>query len=277
MSNDSLALFLDIDGVLNSAPFLRHQRNHVPEDEHCLCAPENLRALERLCDEAEVKSIVVSSSWRTDRSIEELRFLLAKKGFSMQGRIDRATEEAPDTAEGRTEAIKAYVELHEVQRFLVLDDFHIAEVRNGIVIRCDPSRGLTDSQVPGIVKQCLALPVLPYVTRREHAVVDALVNLLGTHDDDPEAHLLNALLDALEWHLRHEWPGSRPGASYDGAARAEIVERSDRGAVVTGMAWELDGSKEDRPVPFTLSVEADVATRRLTTFDIHLDREGNDV
>ncbi len=168
-----------------------------------------------------------------------------------------------------TEAIQAYVEIHEVQRFLVLDDFHLAQMSNGIVIRCDPFRGLTDSDVPAIVKQLVALPVLSVVTRRERAVVDALVALLGSHED-PEGSLLDALLNALEWHLRHTWPGSKSGASYDGMAWAEIEESSERGIVVTGTAWELDGCEEGRPVRFTLSVEAEAATRRLTRCSIHL-------
>ena len=275
MPDDSFTLFLDLDGVLNSDPFLRHQRNHVPEDKCLLCDPKNLRALELLCDEADINNIVVSSSWRTGRSVEDLRFLFTKEGFSMPGRIDGATDGAPDTPEGRSEAIQAYVDTHEVQRFLVLDDFHLPEMRDGIVIRCDPNRGLTDLDVPEIVKQCQALPVLSFVTRREHAVVDALVALLGS-DGDPEAKLLDALFNALEWHLRHEWPASRSGASFDGMARAEVVERSECGVVVTGTAWELGSPKQDRLIPFTLRVEADAATRRLATCDIHVAPEDED-
>ena len=81
-------MFLDFDGVLNNEPFLRHQRNHPPPDGPRLFAHKNMQALNKLCNELPVSSIVVSSSWRTNRDLDELRLLLAREGFSAPGLLD---------------------------------------------------------------------------------------------------------------------------------------------------------------------------------------------
>ncbi len=146
-------LFLDIDGVLNSEPFLRHQRNHTPPHEQALCDSENLRALEELCRAADIQHIVIASSWRVGRSVKELRYLLTREGFAMPGRIEGATGDAPDTPEGRAAAIRAFVQMHQIAHFLVLDDYPLGTMPGGVVVQCNPNQGLTREHVSAIVER----------------------------------------------------------------------------------------------------------------------------
>lgn len=71
-------LMLDFDGVLNNEVFLRQQRNRGGSR---LFDPDNIANLDQLCALLPVEKIVVSSSWREGRTIEQLRGLLREEGF----------------------------------------------------------------------------------------------------------------------------------------------------------------------------------------------------
>lgn len=107
-------LFLDIDGVLNSEAWYR-ARPDGPWSEAREIDPEAmwiLRALVRMAD----CQIVISSSWRIGRTLDELRALLP--GLPI---IDRTPTKT--TAETRGAEVNAWLEKHpEVTAHAILDD-----------------------------------------------------------------------------------------------------------------------------------------------------------
>lgn len=152
-----IVLFLDFDGVLNGDRFLRHQRNHPPGRGHRLFDPDNLAALERLCVHAPVASIVVTSTWRVERSVVALRELLAGEGF---GQVERIVDVTPDLGAGlrsRAAEIHAWIATHGEGagsgpiRPLILDDFDLGSRIGEGFFRVDGNEGLTLARVDEIL------------------------------------------------------------------------------------------------------------------------------
>ena len=111
-------LFLDFDGVLNNEPFLRHQKNHREISGQKLFDPNNMASLNHFLRNSNIKNIVISSSWRLNRSLKELQNLLDIGMFEFSGFVVGATEIL-----GRREnEINLYVKEHNISNFLVLDD-----------------------------------------------------------------------------------------------------------------------------------------------------------
>ena len=108
-------LFLDIDGVLNHAASGR--REDVPGMAGWL-DPSHLEALNRVAIATNAR-IVVSSSWRVGRTLEDLRTLLCD--FGVVAPIVDATPVAESRR--RDEEILAWLARHpEVQAYAVVDD-----------------------------------------------------------------------------------------------------------------------------------------------------------
>jgi len=81
-------IFLDIDGVLNYKLFWKEKRqcerrdelsDDAPDGAHDLCE-NRIELLNSLIEDTGAK-VVVSSSWRKNRTIEELQTVLDYKGF----------------------------------------------------------------------------------------------------------------------------------------------------------------------------------------------------
>lgn len=144
-----LVLFLDFDGVLNGDAFLRHQRNHPSREGPRFFDPDNLDALDRLCEQLAIEHIVVTSTWRIGRSLAELRRMLADEGFARAHRVVDVTPDFGGGLRARPAEITAWAVQHRPLRMLVLDDAPLA-LRQGFV-RIDPNTGLTRVLVDAIV------------------------------------------------------------------------------------------------------------------------------
>jgi len=123
-------VFLDIDGVLNHHAFwdryVEEHGKHVGMH-HELC-PISMGHLNRLLDETGAE-VVVSSTWRLGRSLEELQEVLEANGFTgevvgktMNSYSNRRLWEKYHQLRGRQ--IMAYIREHleEGDRFVILDD-----------------------------------------------------------------------------------------------------------------------------------------------------------
>jgi len=137
-------LFLDFDGVLNGDDFLRFQKAHVPRAEHRLFDPRNLRALEHLVDQLRIEYCIVSSSWRKDRSIPQIRELLGREGLACTHRITGVTPVLGRRAlDLRAAEIAAWIGTHAPERYVVLDDFDLTAEHGSSFFRTDAATGLT--------------------------------------------------------------------------------------------------------------------------------------
>jgi len=108
-----IVVFLDFDGVLNSADTMKQGVHLHPDFVVRLC---------RLCRDHKV-NIVVSSSWRFIHTIEEIRGFLRVTGMFGSERmvIDKTPNLSGDSKRG--DEIKAWLDEHdEVEGFIIIDD-----------------------------------------------------------------------------------------------------------------------------------------------------------
>jgi hypothetical protein len=143
-------LLLDFDGVLNTEGFLRHERSHGSGR---LFDPQSVAALDTLCRSVPVKRIVVTSSWRLGRSIDELRALLRDEGLASAELVSDVTGPSLGFgALGRQEEIGAWLQAHPAEHVLILDDYALDSVAGAICFRVNRATGLTTSMLDAIAQ-----------------------------------------------------------------------------------------------------------------------------
>jgi hypothetical protein len=104
-------LFLDFDGVLNSASTMKHGVH--------LCN-KRVVMLSELCKELDL-NVVISSSWRILYSLSELKEMLHRTGFGGRRRIIDVTNEHNTGHRGIE--IKIWLTAHpEVTKYAIIDD-----------------------------------------------------------------------------------------------------------------------------------------------------------
>lgn len=140
-------LYLDFDGVLNSDPFLRRQRNVLPQSEHRLFDVENLLALDSLCEALPVASIVITSTWREGRSVQLLQELLAGEGFRHGSLVSGVTP----FGKTRAAEILSHARSHAVGRYFVLDDMNLHPLVPPVFFQTSAATGLTRDLVDRVL------------------------------------------------------------------------------------------------------------------------------
>lgn len=142
MGDGRLVLFLDFDGVLNSREWML---NRGAFDE---IGPRlDTEAVERLngvLDETGAV-VVVSSSWRNDASVDDLRGVLESNGFD--GEVIDKTRNL-DSGERRGDVIREWVDEHpDISGYAVVDDIPeavVGPIPAGNVVETSYDTGLTD-------------------------------------------------------------------------------------------------------------------------------------
>ncbi len=153
MQSRPLTLFLDFDGVLNNDNFLRHQKNHVPASEHKLFDPTNIASLNALCAKLPIGQIVISSTWKKNRTLNEIRKLLSREGFLFAERIISVTPELGIQYEARADEIKEWISNNGPTAILVLDDFDLTSSLSEGFFKVNSADGLTADLVASIVSK----------------------------------------------------------------------------------------------------------------------------
>ena len=128
------AIFLDIDGVLNSeASVIYHFRvlgKLAPRDfereQRALCpiCISNLNYLFEMANDQDLK-IVISSTWRLTVNLDEIKKTIEVQGFLFPEKIIDATPiwRKSDFYPGRCDEIEAWLNQHpEVTEYSILDD-----------------------------------------------------------------------------------------------------------------------------------------------------------
>lgn len=125
-------LFLDIDGVLNSADYMKHRR-HIRRPTRDAIDALTVPRLNAITDRSGA-AIVISSTWRKMYQLDDLARVLAQHGVT--GRVIGATPVLVDPlgpphkdgfqpcrSKPRAHEIAAWLDAHpEVTSFAVLDD-----------------------------------------------------------------------------------------------------------------------------------------------------------
>jgi hypothetical protein len=125
-------IFLDFDGVLNHEAFYnkRHEigRDKYPPYPLCEIDPDSIRTLNFIIERTEAK-VVISSTWRHGRTIEELQNILKYHGFN--GEIIDITPSFKDDHSLRGNEILYWIkknkeligkQYHEYENYLIFDD-----------------------------------------------------------------------------------------------------------------------------------------------------------
>lgn len=148
-------IFLDMDGVLNSAHFFKKQdpneiKAYDASDDFFrgMIDPVAVAVLSEIAEKSGA-SLVLSSSWRQVISLEDLEPMLRKAGYKGKGFIGKTDSKGAH----RWEEISRFVHQHPyIERYLVLDDTQDAYVP-GHTIKTSSGTGL----LPGHVPEALAI------------------------------------------------------------------------------------------------------------------------
>lgn len=109
-----MIIFLDIDGVM--LPYLSEYLKTRHEDGDYPFKPESVEALNNIVDRLNAK-IVISSTWRTSRTIERMKEIFKNRGVT--GEIIDYT---PMLGGDRGEEIQTWLDMHDYDDFIIIDD-----------------------------------------------------------------------------------------------------------------------------------------------------------
>ncbi len=125
-------IFLDFDGVLNHEIFYQKRMDdgmeNYPPYPLCEIDPKNIQVLNFIIEKTGAK-IVISSTWRHGRTIEELQNILNYHGF--EGEIISITPSFRDDCSLRGNEILQWIkdskeligsDYHEFENYVILDD-----------------------------------------------------------------------------------------------------------------------------------------------------------
>lgn len=177
------ALFLDIDGVLNSSAWFEAQQEQVnayvldPDDENKGIDPDAVAHLNRIV-QATGAIIVISSTWRKLHSLPHIERLLHYRGFSHKGRIIGATpdlqggfmtpafakfiQENPEYrhrySNTRGNEIQAWLDaVPGVQSLVILDDDDDMAHLSPLLVKTDNRIGLTSEDADRAIARLVYL------------------------------------------------------------------------------------------------------------------------
>lgn len=141
-------VFLDIDGVLNSRPFLMTRPAAASHREAALNAfdPRAIRRLERIVKEADAK-VVISSAWRHAYPSVLIGEFLAHHGFT--GTVIDSTPSIPRRGgdERGYEIREWLLRQPAVTAFVILDDIRTMGPLQHALVNTSSETGLLDSHV----------------------------------------------------------------------------------------------------------------------------------
>jgi HAD domain in Swiss Army Knife RNA repair proteins len=149
---EAITLILDFDGVLNNEPFLRQEKNTGGTR---LFDPVNIESLNLLCTSLAIESIVVSSSWREGRTVEQLRSLLVQIHFAHSQLMVATTGPAIGVGhDGRAKEISAWMATTSRHRVVVLDDYNLPDIPGAMCFQINAQQGLTKAKTEHISNVC---------------------------------------------------------------------------------------------------------------------------
>ncbi len=158
-------VFLDVDGVLNSERYWDRVRDTITDLDYMtgsgkLIDDEAVGRLNALIEATGAK-VVVSSTWRRKRTVEELQALLASRGFAgdVVGKtadyVDAAVAGVADAREVRREhEIRHWLSTTDlnVDVFVILDDEAEMGSLGDRLVRVSGDVGLQDENVARAVR-----------------------------------------------------------------------------------------------------------------------------
>lgn len=134
-------IFLDIDGVLNSDPFLKDQHDIGSFEDVDHIDPSRINILNKLIHETGA-SIVISSAWRLQFKFDNLALFLNKLGIN-GAIIDRTI----DFKNIRDLEISKWIADNKPSNIVILEDCHDMNDLLPFTVMTDPDVGLSEEDV----------------------------------------------------------------------------------------------------------------------------------
>jgi len=143
-------IFLDIDGVLVNDRSLRTKRIYSLHEN---CDPSCVKALNRIIASTGAE-IVVSSTWRTQGPLAEMREIL-NLHFEIDGQVLDCTPELENFSAARHEEITAWLGHHKpslVESFVIIDDYDNMGPLQSRLVRTREEEGLTEDDADRAIR-----------------------------------------------------------------------------------------------------------------------------
>jgi hypothetical protein len=136
-------IFLDIDGVMNSNNHLVESKAH----EYLEFDPICVESLKKILKETNAK-IVISSTWRIKRSLEEL-----KRIFSIYDISNYIIGVTPNLWKERGHEIQEYIDIHKniIKKFVIIDDDSDMEHLMPYLVKINYLNGLTNEEAERVI------------------------------------------------------------------------------------------------------------------------------
>ena len=135
-----MIVFLDIDGVLNSFDFYNNESSIGKELPY---SNIDLRCIHRLNNLNNVQ-FVISSSWRNNYIIDELKTIFKNCGFIHN--IIACLDIIDDDIIERGKLIEKYINDNNIQKYIIIDD-EIIDSHIDKLFLCDSNFGLTETNL----------------------------------------------------------------------------------------------------------------------------------
>lgn len=120
-------VFLDFDGVLNGSYYLYYRFKGGMVDHLPYFNPDCIERVNRLCDQSRAR-IVVASSWRRERTLDELRQLLQSQRIWTRLKIIDKTPDRSDSGREIGYAIRDWMRTRRIvpKQYAILSNGRIA-------------------------------------------------------------------------------------------------------------------------------------------------------
>jgi hypothetical protein len=144
-------IFLDIDGVLNTANYLKRQKIESGKATNKLWDPTACKHISMLCEHYEA-GIVITSSWRHEYDIEQLQEFFGSNNISPRFIKDVTDSYAPQQDENnycRGHEVKYWLQQNSNQAtsYVIIDDeARFLEVQQDHLVRVDKEKGFSTKE-----------------------------------------------------------------------------------------------------------------------------------
>ena len=147
-------LFLDFDGVLNNTTlWFEHAAKQIDQrDPSNNLSSTIVERLNRVIESTDCH-IVVSSAWRWDYTLDQLRGFLSKKGFKYPKRVIDVTNNI--SPQNREVEVSEWLLRHpHVKTYAVIDDieFLFNEIHGNQFVHTENRHGMTEENVNEIIE-----------------------------------------------------------------------------------------------------------------------------
>lgn len=153
-------IFLDIDGVLNTYRHRLLQEEATGDSSIHNWCPQACHNLLKLCREYDIH-IIISSNWKDQYELEEIRRFFEKNGVPSDNIIDKTPSEVEEhkAAEYRGLEIQQWLNKNapDGASYVIIDDEStILSAQKDHFVRVDPEEGLADPEAIAKVREILS-------------------------------------------------------------------------------------------------------------------------